>query len=136
MSASIMEKQRGFNMSDFIQNLVGKVEGALGVDLQGGVQEQLQKLLQPETLQNILTQADQAGLGDKVRSWIGQGSNVPATADEIRNILGNSTVHDLVERTGLPVDAVLGALAHFLPDAVDKNTPEGTLPSAGPTREA
>ncbi|WP_215753478.1 YidB family protein [Acetobacter sp. P5B1] len=124
-------------MSDFIQNLVGKVEGALGVSLQGEMQQQLQKLLQPDTLQSILTQADQAGLGDKVRSWISQGSNVPATADEIRDILGSSTVHDLVQRTGLPADAVLTTLAHFLPQAVDKKTPEGTLPApADATKEA
>lgn len=124
-------------MSDFIQNLIGKVEGALGVNLQGEMQQQLQKLLQPETLQNILTQADQAGLGDKVRSWISQGTNVPATADEIREMLGSSTVHDLVQRTGLPADAVLTTLAHFLPQAVDKQTPDGTLPSAtGAAKEA
>lgn len=116
-------------MSDFIQNIIGKVEGALGVSLQGEMQQQLQKLIQPETLQAILTQADQAGLGDKVRSWISQGSNVPATADEIRDILGSSTVHDLVQRTGLPADAVLTTLAHFLPEAVDKKTPDGSLPT-------
>ncbi|MCG0994059.1 YidB family protein [Acetobacter indonesiensis] len=123
-------------MSDFLSNLVGKVESALGVDLQGALQQQLQKLLQPENLQAILAQADQAGLGDKVRSWIGHGDNVPATTDEIRDILGSDIVHNLVARTGLPADTILSTLAHYLPEAVDKTTPAGELPAATPTKEA
>ncbi|CEF39714.1 hypothetical protein ASN_275 [Acetobacter senegalensis] len=119
-------------MSDFLSNLVGKVESALGVDLQGALQQQLQKLLQPENLQAILAQADQAGLGDKVRSWVGHGENLPATTDEIREILGSSVVHDLVARTGLPADTVLTTLSHYLPEAVDKTTPAGEVPAAAP----
>ncbi|MFT8475377.1 MAG: YidB family protein [Acetobacter orientalis] len=122
-------------MADFLSGLVGKVESALGGSLSGVMQQQLQNLLQPETLQNILAKADQAGLGDKVRSWIGHGENLPATPDEIRDILGSSTVHDLVARTGLPADAVLTAVAHFLPTAVDKTTPQGTLPEQAPAKE-
>ncbi|MFT9399178.1 YidB family protein [Acetobacter sp.] len=123
-------------MSDFLSGLVGKVESALGTSLSGAVQQQLQSLLQPGTLENILSKADDAGLGDKVRSWIGHGENLPATPDEIREILGSSTVHDLVARTGLPADAVLTAVAHFLPAAVDKTTPDGTLPAQAPTKDA
>lgn len=123
-------------MADFFSGLVEKVEGALGGTLSGAVQQQLQSLVQPATLESLLTKADQAGLGDKVRSWIGHGDNLPATPDEIRDILGSSTVHDLVARTGLPADAVLTAVAHFLPAAVDKTTPEGTLPAQAPTKDA
>ncbi len=70
-------------------------------------------------------------LGDKVRSWVSQGGNVPATPDEIQTILGSDIVHNLIAKTGLPADTVLTALAHFLPAAVDKQTPQGTLPEAG-----
>ncbi|ASC04614.1 hypothetical protein WSS15_02340 [Acetobacter pasteurianus] len=118
-------------MSDFLQNILGKVESALGVDVQGALQQQLQSLLQPQNLEALLTRADQAGLGDKVRSWVSQGGNVPATPDEIRTILGSDMVHNLIEKTGLPADTVLTALAHFLPAAVDKQTPQGVLPEAG-----
>ncbi|MFT8897318.1 MAG: YidB family protein [Acetobacter sp.] len=106
-------------------NLVDKVSSALGVDLHEKLSGQIQTLLQPEMIQNIVAKADEAGLGDKVRSWIGKGDNLPVTPDEIRQILGNSEVQALVSRTGLPAETLLPALSHFLPQAVDKKTPEG-----------
>lgn len=124
------------DMSDFFQNIVGKVESVLGGDVQTIVKQQLQSLTQPQTIQALLDRADQAGLGDKVRSWISQSGNVPATPDEIRSILGSGAVHDLVEKTGLPADAVVTALVHFLPDAVDKHTPDGVLPTTDATKNA
>lgn len=124
------------DMSDFFQNIVGKVESVLGGDVQSIVKQQLQSLTQPQTIQSLLDRADQAGLGDKVRSWVSQSGNVPATPDEIRAILGSDAVHDLVAKTGLPADAVVGALVHFLPDAVDKHTPDGVLPAADAAKSA
>ncbi|NHN87776.1 DUF937 domain-containing protein [Acetobacter sp. LMG 1627] len=109
----------------FFDSLVDKVGNAIGMDLHAKLGEQLQTLLQPDTIQAIVSKADEAGLGDKVRSWVGKGENLPVTPDEIRNILGNSEVQQLVAKTGLPADTLLPALAHFLPAAIDKKTPEG-----------
>ncbi|NHN83510.1 DUF937 domain-containing protein [Acetobacter musti] len=109
-----------------IGNLVDKIGNTLGIDLHAKLNEQLHTMLDPSNIQQIVAKADEAGLGDKVRSWIGKGDNLPVSPDEIRQILGNSEVQTLVARTGLPADTLLPALAHFLPDAVDKKTPEGT----------
>ncbi|MBS0960021.1 MULTISPECIES: YidB family protein [Acetobacter] len=114
-------------MSGFLANLVNKVESTIGSSLSGVMQQQLQSFLQPEMIAKIQAKADECGLGDKVRSWIGQGDNLPVTADEIREMLGSETLHNLVDRSGLPADAVLGALAQFLPEAVHKATPDGTI---------
>lgn len=111
----------------FLDGLVDKVGNALGVDLHGKLHEQLQNLLDPAAIQGIVTKADEVGLGDKVRSWIGQGENLPVSTDELRQILGNTEVQALVARTGLPAETLLPALAHFLPQAVDSKTPTGTV---------
>ncbi|GBQ67813.1 MAG: YidB family protein [Acetobacter sp.] len=124
------------DMSDFFQSIVGKVESVLGGDVQTLVKQQFQSLAQPQTIQTLLDRADQVGLGDKVRSWISQSGNVPATPDEIRSILGSDAVHALVEKTGLPADSVVTALVHFLPDAVDRHTPDGVLPTTDTTKSA
>ncbi|MBO1323853.1 YidB family protein [Acetobacter sp. TBRC 12305] len=116
-------------MSEFFQNILGKVGSVLGVDAQNAIQQQVQTWLQPQNVQALLDKADQAGLGDKVRSWVSQSGNLPVTPDEIHDILGSGAVHDLVERTGLPADSVLSALAHFLPAAVNAKTPDGVLPA-------
>ncbi|MFT8718545.1 YidB family protein [Acetobacter sp.] len=109
----------------FFNDLVDKVGNAIGVDLHAKLAEQLQSLLQPDTIQQLVAKADEAGLGDKVRSWIGKGDNVPVTAEEVQQIVGNQEVQQLAQKTGLPIDTLLTALAHFLPAAVDKKTPEG-----------
>lgn len=109
-----------------ISSLVDKVGGAIGVDLHAKLNEQLQSALDAGAIQQLVDKADESGLGDKVRSWIGKGDNLPVSVDEIRNILGNTEVQNLVARTGLPADTLLPALAHFLPAAVDKKTPDGT----------
>ena len=116
-------------MSDFFQNIVGKVGSALGVDVQAFVQQQVQSLLQPQTIQALVDRAEEAGLGDKVRSWVSDNSNLPVTPDEIRTILGSDVVHEMVQKTGLPADGVLTALAHCLPQAVDSKTPDGVMPA-------
>ncbi|GBR01418.1 YidB family protein [Acetobacter oeni] len=107
-------------------NMVDKIGNAIGIDLHSKLNEQVASLLDPARIQQIVSKADEAGLGDKVRSWIGKGDNLPVSPDEIKQILGNSEVQNLVSRTGLPAETLLPALAHFLPDAVDKKTPEGT----------
>lgn len=106
-------------------DIVDRVGNAMGMDLHAKLNDQLQSLLQPATIQALVAKADDAGLGDKVRSWVGNGENLPITPDELRQVLGNSEVQALVAKTGLPADSLLPALAHFLPGAVDSKTPQG-----------
>ena len=84
------------DMSDFFQNIVGKVESVLGGDVQTLLKQQLQSLTQPQTIQSLLDRADQAGLGDKVRAGVRQGSKVTATPEETHAIQGSVPVPDLL----------------------------------------
>ncbi|HEY4142694.1 MAG TPA: YidB family protein [Pseudolabrys sp.] len=67
------------------------------------------------------------GLGPQVASWLGNGTNMPITADQVREALGNSTVQQMAQSMGLPVDKLLPLLAQHLPAAVDHMSPDGTL---------
>jgi uncharacterized protein YidB (DUF937 family) len=79
-----------------------------------------------------LVEAFQAkGLGDVVASWIGTGQNLPVTAEQIQSVLGSGLVQQLAARVGLPPEAASALLAQILPQAVDRLTPEGTLPAGG-----
>jgi uncharacterized protein YidB (DUF937 family) len=71
------------------------------------------------------------GLGDVVASWIGTGQNLPVTAEQIQSVLGSGLVQQLAARVGLPPEAASALLAQILPQAVDRLTPEGTLPAGG-----
>ncbi len=81
---------------------------------------------------NGLAQAFQAkGLGDIVSSWIGTGQNLPVSAEQIQSVLGSGVVQQLAARVGLSPEAATALLAQILPQAVDRLTPDGTVPAGG-----
>jgi len=79
-------------------------------------------------LEGLLQQFAQSGLGDQVKSWIGTGSNLPISQEDIQRVLGSGPLHDIAQRAGISPDAVAGSLASMLPQLVDKLSPGGTLP--------
>lgn len=81
-------------------------------------------------LQGLVDQLQQGGLGDQVRSWLGNGSNMAVTPEQIRNALGSDRVRQIAEQFGVPGDAVLNMLAQHLPTAVDQASPNGTIESS------
>src|ERR1700732_608970 len=70
-------------------------------------------------LNAIVAKLEQAGLGEQVKSWIGNGQNLPITADQLRQVLGSDTVKQLAAKYNIPVDQVSEILAHQLPVAAD-----------------
>src|SRR6202047_274399 len=79
-------------------------------------------------LNAIVAKLEQAGLGEQVKSWIGNGQNLPITADQLRQVLGNDTVKQMAAKYNIPVDQLTELLAHQLPLAVDHASPDGKLP--------
>ena len=77
----------------------------------------------------LLEQLQKGGLGDAVNSWIGTGPNKPVSPSQLHSALGEDTVDDLAEQTGLSHDDLLTQLSRILPGVVDKLTPGGQLPS-------
>jgi uncharacterized protein YidB (DUF937 family) len=78
-------------------------------------------------MQGLLDKLQQSGLGPQVASWLGDGKNLPITANQLREALGNGQIQQLAASFGLPVDKVLASLAEHLPAIVDKLSPDGTL---------
>jgi uncharacterized protein YidB (DUF937 family) len=87
----------------------------LGKDGQGG-------------LSAIVAKLEQAGLGAQVKSWIGNGQNLPITAEQLQQALGSDTAKQLAARFNIPLDQLTKVLAQQLPVAVDHASPNGTLP--------
>jgi uncharacterized protein YidB (DUF937 family) len=79
-------------------------------------------------LSAIVAKLQQAGLGDQVKSWIGNGQNLPITADQLQQVLGSDTAKQLAARFNIPLDQLTKVLAEQLPLAVDHASPNGTLP--------
>jgi len=79
-------------------------------------------------LSSIVAKLQQAGFGDQVRSWIGNGQNLPITADQLKQVLGSDAVRQLAAKFNIPVDQLSEILAQQLPTAVDHASPDGKLP--------
>ena len=79
-------------------------------------------------LNAIVAKLQQAGLGEQVKSWLGNGQNLPITADQIKQVLGSDAVKQLAARFNIPVDQITQILAQQLPAAVDRASPDGKLP--------
>lgn len=78
-------------------------------------------------LSGIVSQLQQGGLGSQVQSWLGNGSNMPVTAEQLRAALGDEHVRQIAEHFGVPVDKALSLLSEHLPAAVDQASPNGKL---------
>jgi uncharacterized protein YidB (DUF937 family) len=79
-------------------------------------------------LNAIVAKLQQAGFGDQVKSWIGNGQNLPITAEQLQQVLGSDTVKQLAARFNIPLDQLSKVLAQQLPLAVDHASPDGKLP--------
>jgi len=68
-------------------------------------------------LSAIVAKLQQSGLGDQVKSWIGNGQNLPITAEQLQQALGSDTVKQLAARFNIPIDQITQILAQQLPKA-------------------
>jgi uncharacterized protein YidB (DUF937 family) len=78
-------------------------------------------------LPGLVAALEKGGLGPQVQSWVGDGKNLPITEDQLKAVLGNSQVQEFARHLGLPVDETLKLMAQYLPEIVDKASPNGTV---------
>lgn len=104
--------------------LDGLIGGAVGAEMVTVVNDFIEK---HGGVKGIADQFQQKGLGPTVQSWIGTGENQPISPAQIHQALGSDTVQQLAGKLGIPPDQMASKLADFLPKAVDKLTPDGTV---------
>jgi len=80
-------------------------------------------------LSELLDRFKQSGRGDTAESWIESGPNKPCTASQLEQAVGPETMETLVKQTGLSREELVARLCRELPEAVDKYTPQGRLPT-------
>jgi uncharacterized protein YidB (DUF937 family) len=76
----------------------------------------------------MLDKLRESGLGKQVDSWISKDDNQPVTGEEVKSAFGSEQLKAIADKAGTTVDKVSSAIAGFLPQAIDKLTPDGKLP--------
>ncbi len=108
-----------------VGNMVGQAEQAALPDL-------MKSVLGTEGLQAILAKLQSAGFADQVQSWFDKNKdNLPITAEQIKTALGDEHVQQIAKSLGIPVDAIVGALAEKLPEITN-----AAGPAANPAPDA
>jgi uncharacterized protein YidB (DUF937 family) len=77
----------------------------------------------------LLQSFQEKGLGGVASSWVGTGANQSISAEQIQSVLGNEHVRQFAEKAGVPPDQASAKIAEYLPQVVDKLTPNGQLPA-------
>lgn len=82
-------------------------------------------------LPGLLQQLQASGLGDQVQSWISTGANQPVSGGQLSGALGGAggLLGQLAQQAGVsPVEAG-NQLSQWLPQIVDRLTPNGQMPA-------
>jgi uncharacterized protein YidB (DUF937 family) len=111
--------------------------GAAGQSGIGGLLSQLKTSLGGASAGGVLSgglgelvdRFKQSGHGDTADSWVGTGPNKPVTPPQLEQAIGPDVLSNLMKQTGLSRDELLARLSRELPNAVDKYTPQGRLPT-------
>ncbi|HWS09774.1 MAG TPA: YidB family protein [Xanthobacteraceae bacterium] len=108
----------GGGLGDVLKNGLGGLlaGGAAGSVLTGG-------------LNDLLKQFQQSGQGDVAKTWVGTGPNKAISSDDLAKALGGDQISTLMAHTGLSRQDLLAGLSQQLPEAVNRLTPDGRLPT-------
>ena len=107
--------------------LLDSLKGALEGEALPAMLNTVLAQTQYHDLNGLVAALEKGGLGPQVQSWLGNGQNLPVTEDQLKAVLGNSQVQEFARHLGLPVDQMLSMLAKYLPDIVDKASPNGVI---------
>ncbi len=108
---------------------MGLLDGLIGGIVGAGMATAVNQILEKHGgLQGVVSEFERSGLGATVQSWVGMGPNQPISSDALHRVLGPDLLQQLSAKSGMSVAELTQKLSQVLPEAVDKLTPNGTIP--------
>lgn len=80
----------------------------------------------------LLAQLRAGGLDQEVDSWLGPGPNLPVTAEQVRAALGEEVMSQFAASTGVSAGTLAPLMAQYLPQTIDRMSPNGQIEEAPP----
>jgi len=72
------------------------------------------------SITDIISKMQSGGLGDILQSWMGDGDNLPISADQISGLFGAGNISNFASKLGVSETEAVGGLQDALPQLVDK----------------
>lgn len=108
-------------------SLAGSMLGKLGGEKGAIAQVAVDLFNQNGGLPGVLEKFKAAGFNDEVASWVGKGANLPISATQVVQVLGSSTIQTAANKLGINADEISAKIAEYLPQVVDRMTPNGEV---------
>jgi uncharacterized protein YidB (DUF937 family) len=108
-------------------SLAGSMMGKLGGEKGAIAQVAIDLFNQNGGLPGVLEKFKAAGFSDEVASWVGKGSNLPISATQVVQVLGSSSIQTAANKLGINPDEISAKIAEYLPQVVDRMTPNGEV---------
>jgi uncharacterized protein YidB (DUF937 family) len=113
------------------ETLMGMFDGLLGGIVGAGMVTVVNGIIEKHGgLQGLVSEFERSGLGNTVKSWVGTGPNQPISTADVQRALGPDLLQQLSAKSGLSVQDLTDKLAQVLPQAVDRMTPDGSIPKS------
>jgi uncharacterized protein YidB (DUF937 family) len=114
-------------MMGFLDSIAGAVLSKIGGEKGGMAQAAIEIFNQNGGIEGMLEKFKAGGLAEQAASWVGKGDNLPITAEQISNVLGNGAIADLADKFGISPETLSAQIAKHLPTMIDKLTPNGQV---------
>lgn len=84
-------------------------------------------------IEGLMSQFQSAGFGSHFASWVSTAENQPLSEDQMQSAIGPDALQGLAAKLGMQTGTVLPLLTQFLPQVIDKLTPQGQIAENHPT---
>ena len=108
-------------------SLAGAVLSNMGGDKGAMLQIAMDLFKQNGGLEGVLAKFNDAGFAEQAASWISKGNNLPISAEQVTEVLGSDSIAGIAEKLNLSPDSISEKIAEYLPQAIDKMTPNGEV---------
>lgn len=86
-------------------------------------------------LPGLMERFQKAGLEEVFTSWVSLGENKPLGVAQMEQALGGDAISGLAGRLGLDSGMLKPLMSQFLPQVIDRLTPEGRIDQAFPSAD-
>lgn len=108
-------------------SLAGSMLGKLGGEKGAIAQVAIDLFNQNGGLPGVLEKFKTAGFSNEVASWVSIGENLLISSHAIQQVLGEQTIRTAAAKLNMRADEISASIAEYLPQVVDKMTPDGTV---------
>ncbi|TFW72305.1 hypothetical protein C3Y98_04160 [Methylotenera oryzisoli] len=110
-------------------SLAGAVLSNMGGDKGAMLQIAMDLFKQNGGLEGVVAKFNEAGLSEQAASWISKGDNLPISAEQVIEVLGRDSIAGIAEKLTMSPSDISAKIAEYLPQAIDKMTPNGEVDS-------